>query len=204
MTETSRPARSPSRFVVVEGANGSGKTSVAQALAAQLRSRKTQPVHETREPSDTPLGRAIRELEASMPSRALALACAADRVDHLTREIEPKLTLGTMVICDRFLPSSLVLQRLDGLSLEEIWQLNEGLRSPDIMVYLEAAPETLRERLTKRPRRSRFEESAKSEVELEFYRDARAFLSERGWPGSVINTEGRSAEQVAAEIALWL
>lgn len=201
MTETSRPVRFPSRsFIVIEGPNGTGKTTVAHALAERLGTHQGILVEETREPSDTALGRAVRELEASMPPMALALACAADRIDHLARKIEPSLARAAIVVCDRFLPSSLVLQHLDGLSLEEIWQLNAGVRSPDMTVYLEAAPETLRERLARRPRHSRFEESTATEVELDLYRDARDFLAQRGWPHIVVSTEGREANAVATEI----
>jgi len=200
VTETSRPVRFPRSFIVIEGPNGTGKTTVASALAGRLRAHQRNLVQETREPSDTALGRAVRQLEASMPPMALALACAADRIDHLAREIEPSLARAAIVVCDRFLPSSLVLQRLDGLSLKEIWQINAGVRSPDLTVYLEAAPETLRERLGRRPRRSRFEESTATEVELDLYREAREFLARHGWPHLLISTEGREADDVAAEI----
>lgn len=197
---TSRPVQSRSRFIVVEGPNGVGKTAVARALAERLR-RNGQPVAETREPSDTDLGRAIRDLERSLPPMALALACAADRFDHIVREIEPALQSGATVVCDRFLPSSLVLQRLDGLSLEGIWRLNSGIRAPDVTVFLLGSPDTLRNRLASRPRRSRFEESSNSEIELAFYEDARAFLTEQGWRVLRISTDGREPEEVAADIA---
>jgi len=199
----SRPVQFRKRFVVIEGPNGVGKTAVAHALAERLRRDASYPVVETREPSDSLLGRAIRDLESSMPPMALALACAADRIDHLTREIEPNLAEG-LVVCDRFLPSSLVLQRIDGLTLEEIWQLNSGVRTPDVTVFLDARPETLRERLSLRPRHSRFEESTSPEIELAFYRDAREFLATRGWPEVLVRTDGRKPDEVAAEIEISL
>lgn len=200
MTATSRPVRFPRSFIVIEGPNGTGKTTVAHALAERLRAYYGNLVKETREPSGTALGRAVRELETSMPPMALALACAADRFDHLAREIEPHLAQDAIVVCDRFLPSSLVLQRLDGLSLEEIWQLNAGVRSPDLTVYLHASPETLRDRLARRTRHSRFERSTSRETELKLYREARDFLAQRGWPQILISTDGRAANDVAAEI----
>lgn len=135
-----------------------------------------------------------------MPPIALALACAADRFDHLNREVEPALERGAIVICDRFLPSSLVLQRLDGLQLEEIWRLNSGVRAPDVTVFLTGSPETLRQRIAMRPRKSRFEELITAEVELAFYEDARAFLEARDWPSLLIATDRRDADDVAAEV----
>lgn len=185
---------------MIEGPNGSGKTTVAHALARRLRNQQTSIVVETREPSATSLGQAIRDLENSMPPIALALACAADRFDHLTREVEPALLREATVICDRFLPSSLVLQRLDGLQLEEIWRLNSGVRAPDVTVFLTGSPETLRQRIAMRPRRSRFEESTTAEIELGFYEDARAFLEARGWPNLLVATDGQTADEVAAEV----
>jgi dTMP kinase len=203
-TATSKSVLFHRRFIVIEGPNGTGKTTITAALAERLRRHQQPPIEVTREPSDTALGMAIRQLESSMPPLALALACAADRHDHLTRTIDPALAAGAMVLCDRFLPSSLVLQRLDGLSLEEIWQLNNGARTPDMVIYLEASPETLKERLEKRQRHSRFEESTPSEVEIAYYRDARAFLAQRGWPGVGVATDGCNPDEVASEIELQL
>jgi len=134
-----------------------------------------------------------------MPPMALALACAADRMDHISREIVPNLS-ESIVVCDRFLPSSLVLQRIDGLTLEEIWQLNSGVRAPDMTVFLDGSPDTLRGRLSLRPRHSRFEESTPAEVEIALYRDAREFLTQQGWPEILVSTEGRQVDEVAAEI----
>ena len=60
----------------------------------------------------------------------MALAClvAGDRHHHLATEILPALHAGKVVICDRYLPSSLVLQAIDGIEPDTIWCLNAGLR----------------------------------------------------------------------------
>ena len=186
-------------FVVVEGPNGVGKTTVCQALTKALVAIGTR-VHATAEPTQTSLGRAIRELEPSMPPRALALSCAADRYDHLTREVEPRLAESVLVVCDRYVPSSLVLQRSDGLDLEWIWSLNDCAIRPQLTVYLEHDPETIGIRLDQRGRRSRFEAKETPAVELEYYREAREFLARKGWNHTVIDCRSRTPTEIAAII----
>ncbi len=116
------------RLIVLEGADGTGTTTQARALADHLTVRG-RPVHVTAEPSRGPIGMLIRQmLGGDRPreaiDRELALLFAADRLDHLAREIEPKLAAGVDVISDRYLLSSLVYQALD-LPLEWIASLNQ-------------------------------------------------------------------------------
>ena len=186
-------------FIVVEGPNGVGKTTVCEALTHALTSVGRR-VHPTAEPTKTSLGKAIRELEATMSPHALALSCAADRCDHIAREIQPLLEVGVWVVCDRFSPSSLVLQRLDGLELDWIWSLHGCGVRPDITVYLENDPETIFARLEERGRHSRFETRGSPAIELNYYRDAREFLAQRGWKQTVIQCGLRTPAEIAADI----
>ena len=106
------------RFIVLEGIDGSGTTTQlerAVACVAGLGHRATA----TREPSDGPVGHLLREAllgRLHMPDgekldgRTMALLFAADRIDHLQREIEPQLAAGTSVLSDRYLLSSLAYQ----------------------------------------------------------------------------------------------
>lgn len=190
-----------SAFIAVEGPNGVGKSTVIGLTGAILAREHGVGVHLTKEPSPTLLGAAIRELEPSLPREALALACAADRHDHVAREIEPALSEGKLVISDRYVPSSLVLQRLDGLDLDYIWSLNEDVRPPDLTVYLEDDPSTIDERVASRSGRGRFETPGAAARELALYSEARAFLADRGWAQEVIDQGGRSASDVAAQLA---
>ena len=186
-------------FIVVEGPNGVGKTTVCEALTSVLVASGIR-VHATAEPTLTSLGRAIRELQESMPPEALALSCAADRCDHITREIQPMLALGAWVICDRYTPSSLVLQRIDGLDVDWIWSLNNCVVRPDLTVYLDDDPETIRVRLDQRGRHSRFETGGSPAIELDYYRDAREFLARQGWNQTTIDCRSRTPGDIAAEI----
>ena len=137
-------------FIAIEGPNAVGKTTIAGRLAAALRARGTV-VHVTTEPSATALGRLVRSAESYLTGRALALAVAADRYAHIEAEITPALKAGKVVITDRYVQSSLVLQRLDGLGLAEIWSYNAHAAVPDLSVYLEDDPEVIAARLLQRP-----------------------------------------------------
>jgi dTMP kinase len=133
-------------LVVLEGIDGSGTTTQRERVAARLRARG-QRVHETREPSDGPIGKLARSLLAEVPGQprtvdaaSLALLFAADRLEHLTREIEPALARGELVLCDRYVVSSWVYQSLD---CDPAWvrTLNERARWPDLTLIFDLPAE---------------------------------------------------------------
>jgi dTMP kinase len=186
-------------FIVLEGPNGVGKTTVARAVANQSGNRAPDVVV-TREPSDSALGLLIRNMEQELEGEALCHACVADRLHHYATVIAPTLASGRWVVCDRYVPSSLVLQRLDGLELDRIWALNESAVPPDLTIYLADDPATLRTRLAQRGQLSRLEKAGGPTRELELYRDARRYLDNKGWRSLEIDCHGRDAEAVASEI----
>ena len=133
-------------LVVLEGIDGSGTTTQRGRVAERLRARGHR-VHETREPSDGPIGKLTRALLAEIPGRprtvdaaGLALLFAADRLEHLAREIEPALARGEVVLCDRYVVSSWVYQSLD---CDPAWvrTLNERARWPDLTLVFDLEPE---------------------------------------------------------------
>lgn len=189
-------------FLTVEGPNGVGKSTVVAALVTALRGAlgAQTPVLATAEPSGSPLGRAARTMESELFGLALAMACAADRLHHVETEIEPALARGAWVVSDRYVPSSLVLQRLDGIETRSIWALNETALRPDLTVYLRDSPEIIAARLATRPRRSRLEGSATPALELAFYAEAQHVLAGQGWNQLVVHGRRRSAQDIAAEI----
>lgn len=149
-----------SRFVVIEGLDGAGTTTQTERLARRLAARGAA-VHATREPTDGPVGRVIRatlRAEAGAPAvETLPWLFAADRADHLHREIEPALARGEWVISDRYLHSSLAYQSLT-LPLERVHALNADFRVADLTLFLAVPVEVCLERLEGRPTREIYEE----------------------------------------------
>jgi len=187
-------------FIAIEGPNGVGKTTIATLLATRLREQCDMPVHLTTEPSTTPLGRLLRSSEAVLTGRALALAIAADRYAHLDTEVVPLLDDGHHVISDRYVQSSLVLQRVDGLSIGEIWRYNAYVLPPTVTFYLQDEPEVIRERLTTRAELSRLELTGSPGRELILYDEAMDFLRRHDWEQVAVDCRGMTPEQVVAHI----
>jgi dTMP kinase len=136
------------RLVVIEGIDGAGTTTQARMLVDALASRGVA-AHLTREPSDGPVGRLLREILAGRhaPTDATthALLFAADRADHIQREVDPALAAGTVVVSDRWYHSSLAYQ---GADEERAWvaELNRRARAPSLTLFLEVRPEVAAER----------------------------------------------------------
>ena len=187
------------QFIAIEGPNAVGKTTIAELLADRLAAIGDIGVHLTGEPTRTPLGQVVRRQEGMLHGRALALALAADRYAHVETEIIPQLDDGRHVVTARYLPSSLVLQRIDGLDLDEIWSYNRYVL-PATVIYLEDDAATIRGRLGQRATLSRLEASGSPERELGLYREAKAFLDEQEWKQHIIDCAGRTPDQVVGDI----
>lgn len=190
-------------LVTVDGPNGVGKTSVVAALASALETAgKT--VYATRQPSPTPLGDSVRSAERELKYRALACLVAANRHHQAETEIIPQLTEGAIVLCDRYVESSLVLQRLDGVDIDYILAINSGIPRPALRIRLVARPDVLAERLAQRPLapERRFERDAGPERELELYAEADALLLQsEQLPATMFDTSSTNAQGVAADVA---
>lgn len=188
-------------FVSIDGPGGSGKSTIAALIARQLTGRGLL-VHQTTEPSPTPLGQLIRSGTDTYTGMALACLVAGDRHHQLAAEIRPSLTGGQIVICDRYLPSSFVLQRMDGLAWDIISRLNEGADQPDLAVILNASPPAIAARLAARGRHSRFErQPGSSQAESALYHDTASRLAADGWPVCVIDVTTRGADDAAKMVA---
>ncbi|MCC6752305.1 MAG: dTMP kinase [Deltaproteobacteria bacterium] len=140
------------RLIALEGLDGAGTTTQARLLVERLVAAGL-PAYLTREPTDGPIGRLAREAlrgGAGGVSRAtLALLFAADRLDHLAREIQPQLEAGIHVVSDRYVYSSLAYQSLD---LDPAWvaELNRHAPDADLTVWLDVVPEVAQTRLAQR------------------------------------------------------
>ncbi len=130
-------------FFALEGIDGAGTTTQRELLGEHVRS-KGHEVLLTNEPSGGPIGQLIRAVltkKIEMVEPALALAFAADRLDHLQHEIEPAVARGAVVLSDRYVMSSLAYQSLD-LPSEWVQQINALARVPDATFFLRVSPET--------------------------------------------------------------
>ena len=144
-------------FITFEGPEGSGKTTVIQQVAEKLKNEYN--IILTREPGGVKTGEQIREvlLEGdTMDDRTEALLFAASRREHLVGKVIPALNTGKVVLCDRYIDSSLAYQGYArGIGIEEVKSINEfainGLY-PDITIYLDVSVEVGRERILKNQR----------------------------------------------------
>jgi dTMP kinase len=134
-------------FVVLEGGDGSGKSTQASGLVVRLRDAGREVVA-TREPGATEVGAAIRALVlggGDIDPRTEALLIAADRAEHVAEVIRPALQRGAVVVSDRFIPSSLAYQGVArGLGVAEIARLSDwatGGLQPDLVVLLDVPPD---------------------------------------------------------------
>jgi dTMP kinase len=192
--------RLPGILITIDGPGGVGKSTVAHLVAKALDDQAIL-VHSTVEPTRTPLGEHIRASTEIYRGMALACLVAGDRHHHLATEILPALRAGKVVVCDRYLPSSLVLQRLDGLSPESIWQLNAGAYVPDVVVLLDAEHPVIANRLRARGAHSRFErQPGSSRAESDLYHQVAAQLRSAGWPVMTLDCTIQRPETIAMTI----
>ncbi|WP_173931777.1 dTMP kinase [Chelativorans sp. Marseille-P2723] len=145
-------------FITFEGGEGAGKTTQIRRLAGRLRAEGHEVV-ETREPGGSPGGEAIRHVLLSGAAEKFGLAMeailfAAARTDHIEQVIEPALSRGALVLCDRFVDSSRVYQGITGDLDEEFMgvleQVTVGEMMPDLTIILDIDPEEGLRRATER------------------------------------------------------
>lgn len=137
-------------FITFEGPDGSGKTTVSNAVVERLQKEGYQ-VKYTREPGGSKIAEEIRSVilnpkNTEMDARCEALLYAAARRQHLVEKVLPALEEGITVISDRFVDSSLAYQGYGrGIGLDEVYSINmfaiEG-RLPDKTIYLDIDAKT--------------------------------------------------------------
>ena len=132
-------------FVVLEGGEGAGKTTLAKALAARIEALGREVVL-TREPGGTPAGERVRELlHEALPPWGETFAFLAARAALVEQVIRPALERGAVVVCDRFAGSTFAYQGYGrGLDLDELRRANAlatGGLEPGLVLYLDLPPE---------------------------------------------------------------
>ncbi|WP_369183713.1 dTMP kinase [Streptomyces sp. Y1] len=143
-------------FIALEGGDGAGKSTQAQALAEWIRGKGHEVVL-TREPGGSPVGQRLRGLvldvgNTGLSHRAEALIYAADRAEHVENVIRPALARGAVVITDRYMDSSIAYQGAGrDLAATEVARISRwatGGLVPDLTVVLDVDPTKARERFT--------------------------------------------------------
>ncbi|KPV59489.1 thymidylate kinase [Paenibacillus sp. A3] len=136
-------------FITVEGGEGAGKTSAIHAILEQVKMRGYD-VLSTREPGGIPIAEQIRSVvldrnNTEMDPRTEALLYAAARRQHLAEKVIPALEAGKVVVCDRFIDSSLAYQGYAReLGMDEVFAINRfaiGDWMPDLTVFMDVRPE---------------------------------------------------------------
>jgi len=148
-------------FITLEGPEGSGKTTAVKAAVARLQELGYQVV-QTREPGGTPIAEQIRNVildkaNTTMDPRTEALLYAASRRQHLVEKVWPAIKEGKIVICDRYLDSSLAYQGgARGLGVDNVLNINlfatEGTW-PDLTLLFDIDPNLGLERIAKNAQR---------------------------------------------------
>jgi dTMP kinase len=198
------PLRLAGTLVTLDGPGGVGKSTAVRRIVDTLTAAGL-PLHATTQPSRAPLGELARHGTDTYRGMALACLCAADRHHQLEVEILPALRDGKVVVCDRYVPSSLVLQGLDGLSSDTVWQLNRGVYRPDLSLILNGDPHVIDSRLRGRGAHSRFERAAdNSDREAALYVRAAADLQSRGWPVTTLDCTTDAPDAVAERIVFLI
>lgn len=196
------------RFIVLEGLDGAGTTTQLERVGASLRAQGHR-VLTTRQPSDGPIGTLLRQAltgRLQLPAGAgpltpesLALLFAADRTDHLAAIVFPALEAGQVVLCDRYVHSSLAYQ---GAELPMAWvaEINRWAPPADLTLFVDVDVKTAaRRRLARGAPEELFEAEASQRRIARRYRQALELRSRRE---RVVHLDGRQPIEAVTLAAL--
>lgn len=162
------------KFITFEGPDGSGKTTCALGVYDRM-SKEGYDVIYTREPGGIEIAEQIRNIildpkNTMMDARCEALLYAASRRQHLVEKVLPALAKGQIVLCDRFVDSSLAYQGVGRhLGIDEVWAINQFAiedHMPDFTIYLNVDPQIGLNRIDKRDYKDRLDQES-----LQFHQD---------------------------------
>lgn len=189
------------KFITFEGGECSGKTSIITAVCKELEKRGISYIS-TREPGGIDISEQIRSIildvnNTAMTEETEALLYAASRMQHLSERVIPATNNGTIVICDRFLDSSLAYQGYArGLGMDSVLRINHfALKHlPDVTFFIDVTPDIALKRLANRNKSDRLDLE-----EMKFHEDVyNGYLKVcQMYPERVIRIDGnRSLEEI--------
>lgn len=144
-------------FITFEGPDGAGKTTILSMVANHFKEAMV-----TREPGGIDIAEQIRRVilnkeNTAMDPRTEALLYAAARRQHLIEKVKPALEEGKIVLCDRFVDSSLAYQgHARNLGIDEVWSINQFAIEelmPQLTIYFDIEPEVGLKRINKNKER---------------------------------------------------
>ena len=194
------------KLITFEGCDGCGKSTQLKLLSDYL-TEKGIPHIFTREPGGGKISEAIREIllngkNAEMTDECEALLYAAARMQHLADRVEPALQEGKLVICDRYVDSSLAYQAYArGLGVEFITQINERALTnycPDLTVFIDLSPEDAFKRKKGADADDRLEQAG-----MEFHRKVYAGYKElaKKYSKRIFSVDGKQTpEEIFADV----
>jgi dTMP kinase len=172
------------KFITFEGLDGAGKSTQMRRLAAVLRAAGHKVV-ETREPGGTPTGEKIRKVlldsstDGLAPLAEMALMFSS-RAQHIAEVIEPGLSAGAVVLCDRFTDSTEAYQgsgrKLGSEAVRELHRVLCGNLQPDLTILLDSNPHASVNRARRRNKRVS-KTASRSHDENRFEQETRAFFN---------------------------
>jgi dTMP kinase len=192
-------------FLVIEGIDGTGKSTVTRTLVQILQSTLGKNVKLTFEPHDPSCaGLFIRQILMrklhDVPIRTLGLAFAVNRADHCDREISPffQQLNGSprVVVCDRYYLSSLVYQSDADITFNDVMMLNSSALKPDLTLFLNASTKTCYERMRNRKESKELFETNLNTTKAK-YAEAIEFLKSRGEKVIEVQAEGSLSDVVS-------
>jgi dTMP kinase len=183
-------------FIVLEGADGSGKSTHARLLAEYLES-KGRDVVVTQEPTKGFIGQAIRRAlsgKMEVSPKTLALFFTADRCEHVEQVIRPALAAGKAVITDRYYYSTIAYQAVQGVSPKWVSELNSFVPEPDLVLILKIDTDKALSRISAREKEvfevRDFQEKVQKNL-LDLASGEHKNLSKPGKSWRVVDSNGR-------------
>ena len=181
-------------FITIEGPEGSGKTTVAKRVVEALENEGYKVMY-TREPGGVGIAEKIRDIildvnNTNLDPRSEALLYAASRMQHLSERVLPALKDGKVVICDRFLDSSLAYQGYArGIGFDDVLRANSFALDylPGLTIFIDVTPDVALKRLSGRDKTDRLD-LEKNDFHQRVYEGYHAVMNM--YPERVVRVDG--------------
>jgi len=195
-------------LIVFDGVDGSGKGTMVREAHQFLLQKGVLPenILLTAEPTRGYFGKKVRELldsqiNPNLNAQQFLDLYLADRKEHVEKEIIPALAAGKIILCDRYKYSTFVYQQLQGIPLEKIQNLHEGMPVPDLVFILDLSVDAALKRIARRKKTEVFEHRRFLEkVRIGFLELQRVFPKEE----IVFIDASRSIKEVSSRIGTVL